>query len=435
MKVVALVLASVAATALIGCGSVSDTPSDCTAPCAGDPVDDFTSTQGGSNGRWLYLADTRAINGADYVEMTYGDIGGTPAWVGPTGSSPAGIMSCKDNEGTPDCDGVASSLLLFPGSDQDPALAFVAQAEGTYTVTGKVRPAIGTPEGLPQRFLLSRNTRHDLLDTKVHVTSPVPDDFTAEVELLTGDRLILTFVGGASSVPIAFDFHLTLIADGPSAFPGKCQFAATFDGTGADALRERCRGGSIQNLNDGIGPPGMSQPAASVNDEHGDARDISEGQYLSGSGGPLDKTGDFTIQWWSKLDEPQPSFSSTPYSDRHDPKNGMLGGVAVFLDDDTSLLTFCSMWRGGLGNCLDGVRPTDSQWHFYRITRSMTEAQLELCIDGVATLTDPNPGTADMTSDVSPTMGRNVDFNPAYFGGLIDDVRGFNRALPCPTPP
>jgi hypothetical protein len=36
-----------------------------------------------------------------------------------------------------------------------------------------------------------------------------------------------------------------------------------------------------------------------------------------------------------------------------------------------------------------------------------------------------------MTTDQAPHLGRNVDFSPAYYGGGLDDVRVFRRALPC----
>ena len=41
MNAVSVAAVSICVAAAVGCGSVPETPSDCTAPCAGDPVDDF----------------------------------------------------------------------------------------------------------------------------------------------------------------------------------------------------------------------------------------------------------------------------------------------------------------------------------------------------------------------------------------------------------
>ena len=426
----AILACPVVAAAAIGCGSTSRPPSDCTAPCAGDPVDDFAETQGGSNGRWRYLVDTRAPNGAAYEEMAFGEVRGAPGWVGSAGSSPPGIVSCADHPDTQGCANLETSLMFYPGTDGDPALAFVAADHGTYRLSGRVRAATGNPEGLPQRFLVSRSSRHDLIDSRVHVTAPVADEFSADVELLAGDRLILTFVGGTTeSVPVAFDYHLTLVANGAGAFPGRCEMSVTFDGS--DPFLDPCRT-SLENLNDAIGPPGMSAATPSVNGDFGDARTLSEGQYLRSPGGPLDRSGDFTLQFWARLDNPQ-EFGSTLFADWN---VDVLGGINFGPDDSSNDIYLCSFWQGGTTDpsCAVGTRPGDTEWHFYRIRRSVETASLQLCIDGRLAITDPNPGANDMTSDQPPHFGRNVTYNPAYFNGAIDEIHSFKAALPCPTP-
>jgi hypothetical protein len=428
MRLVILAASLAAFAALAGCGKVSDTPSDCTAPCAGDPVDDFAETQGGSNGRWKYLADTRSINGATYEEMTWGTIRGEPGWVSSGGTSPAGILSCADNPDAQGCADLDTSLMFYPGTDQDPALAFVAPDNGTYALSGKVRSATGNPEGLAQRFMISRSARHDLIDSRVHVTSPTADEFTAQVELLAGDRLILTFVGGTTeSVPVAFDYHLTLVANGADAFPGKCKMSLRFDG--ADAFADPCRS-TVENLNDaGAGPVSTATP--SVNADFGDARDINTGEFLRSPGGPLDYSGDFTVQFWAKLATAQ-GFAATLFADWNvDAK----GGFNLGPDDATAEIYLCSFWHTGTdASCGTGMRPLDNEWHFFRVTRSVQEAAIELCIDGRQVVSDPNVGASDMTSDQLPHIGRNVDYNPATLVGAIDEVRVFKTALPCPTP-
>jgi hypothetical protein len=81
------------------------------------------------------------------------------------------------------------------------------------------------------------------------------------------------------------------------------------------------------------------------------------------------------------------------------------------------------------GACLRGSAPRDGEWHFYRVSRNATS--ISLCIDSVLQATDAGPASFDMTSDRKPHIGRNVTYNPAYFGGDIDEVRIFSRALPC----
>jgi hypothetical protein len=360
--------------------------------------------------------------------MTFGEVRGVPAWVGAAGTSPAGIFSCADNASAQGCDGLDTYLMFVPGTDQDPALAFVAPDHGTYHLTGKVVSAIGNPEGLTQRFMVSRNTRHDLIDSRVHVTAPTPDDFTADVELVAGDRLIVTFVGGATeSVPVAFDYHLTLVANGAGAFPGNCEMAATFDGS--DPMADPCRGSAMENLGYDTTGPGGEGP--SVTPDMGKARVLGLSQYLRSPGGPLDYTGDFTVQFWARLDEPQ-EFQSTLYADWNVTASG---GINLGPDDSMSQIFMCDFWEGATdANCASGTQPTDQQWHFFRMTRSVQEGALELCIDGRTVISDPNVGAMNMTSDQPPHIGRNVDYNPPYFAGAVDDIRAFKTALPCPTP-
>jgi hypothetical protein len=423
----ACALAAAALSLAAGCGNVSEQPSDCTAPCAGDATVDFSEAQGGTNGRWLYLADTRSVAGADYIEMTRGEVRGVAAWIGDAGVSPPGIYSCADNPDATGCENLETFLMFVPGTDQDPVIAFVAPSNGTYALTGKARAATGDPEGLTMRYALSRNGRSDLIDSRIHVTSPTPDDFSAEVEMLAGDRLMLTFLGNLqSAVPVAFDFHLTLIADGAAAFPGACEMALTFDGS--NPLDNPCRG-PVENLNDEIGPSGTSVNGPSINSAFGQGRVFQFGQYLRGTGGPLDKSGDFTIQWWAKLTEPQ-EFQSVMFADWN---NLVDGGINV-APGQTGQMYLGSMFGGGDASVVEGTRPTDGQWHFFRVTRSASEGVIELCIDGELSTSDPAVGSADMTGDQLPHIARNIDFNPAYFQGTIDDFRAFKRALPCPSP-
>ena len=408
-----------------GCGgAVEKPPSDCTEPCAGDPIDEFDDVQGGTSGHWRYVEDMRAPSGAVYTDMTFGEIDGMTGWVG-AGASPSGVVNCVENQDGAGCSGVKTSLVFYPGTSSDPAVEFIAPDNASLTLVGKVRVADNAPTGVMQRFLVSRNSKLDSIEGRNHVTSVTAEEFSIELEALAGDRITLALVG--SGPPVAFDYHLTLTANGPTAFPNKCQLAAKFDN---NDLTDHCRGAAIENLNDEIGPAGLSVPTQSVTPEFGEARQFTAfGQYLRSGGGPLDYTGDFTMQFWVKLAEPQ-EFQSTIFADWN---NAVSGGIN-FAPGETSDMFLCVFWTGAPdASCQNGSRPNDQQWHFYRIRRALATGALELCVDGQRVLSDPNVMMNDITSDQPPHFGRNVDYNPAYFTGSIDDIRAFKRALPCPN--
>ena len=417
---------SVLVLVLNGCGgAVEQPPSDCMEPCAGDPVSDFSDEQGGTTGRWRYVEDMRAANGAMYTDMTFGEIDGMTGWVG-AGATPAGVVNCLENQDGAGCAGVLTSLVFYPGTSTDPAVQFIAPENMALTINGKVRVADNAPTGVTQRFIVSRNSRLDSIESRAHVTSVTPEDFSIAVEALAGDQITLALVG--TGPPVAFDYHINYMVNGEGAFPARCQLGATFNG---GALTDACRGGPLENLNDGIGPAGMSVTAPSVAPQYGDARVFSEGQYVRVSGGPMNYSGDFTMQFWAKLAEPQHFAGGTPFADWN---VAVLGGMNMMFDE-TEGVSLCVFWTGGTTDpsCQFGARPLDGGWHFYRITRSMASGELQLCVDGQRVLSDPNPGTNDITSDEPPHMARNVVYNPAYFNGTLDDFRGFTSALPCPN--
>jgi len=408
----------------------------CPAPCQGDPVEDFNFEQGGANGRWSYLAQATEVNGAGFQELTQGSFDGVDAFVLVDDIGPA-ILRCTTDSSAAVCAGVGDSMVLIPTADDptQPALGFRAPSNGTYRLIGSFRLPDGYDEGVQQQFLVSRNSRDDLLSSSVYLTSVEPATLSVDVDALAGDQVLLSLLPSqsAGSGPIAFSFGVTLLG-GEDIFPGRCMFAATFED---DGLEDACGGANLENLNDGgKGGPGLTEPGESVNQEHGGARVFRESQYIRSTGAPMDYRGDFTVQYWSRLDEPQASFSTVPFADRH----GLArGGVIFVLDDVDAFMQACYMWDDGtdppdpLSACIVGEPPRDGMWHFTRLSRSAESGRISLCIDGVLQGSDTAPGAFDMSTDQAPHMGRNVDFEPAYFGGSLDDVRVIRRALPCPT--
>jgi hypothetical protein len=411
----------------------------CPEGCQGDPVEDFDVVQGGKNGRWLYSADNGGPTGVDHAPLESGTYEGVEAWVGPGGGPPA-IVPCPVGGTSEICSGVEGSLLLVPSpaAGADPVLEFVPPANGTYRLAGSFRIPAGAEGGLAQRLLFSRNSRNDLLLRENFATSTTAGSFSFDVEALAGDAILLTLLPNSADapVPVAFDFFVTLVAAGDAAFPGACQFAATFDDP--DPLVDRCSTATLLNLNNGAG--GESVDVPSVNERHGRARELAMGQFLRSTGSSMDYSGDFTVQFWLKLVEPQPFSTATAIADWNCVPNG---GLSTFFNHGESAFSeVCYMWKEGSvadcadapGNCINFNRPKDGDWHFYRISRE-SGGMLRVCVDGVLVASDGSPGAFDMSSDEAPHIGRNVTYNPAYTDGAIDDVRIFKRALPCAVGP
>ena len=412
----------------------------CPAPCQGDPVVDFSLEQGGSNGRWFYMVDRGDASGAGFDPLTAGSYEGAEAWVVADDVGPA-IVSCAGEAPPAVCDGAGESLVLVPTPEGEnhPVLAFRAPNNGSYRLAGDFRLPQGFQEAQMRRFLISRNARHDVVLRSVFLSSNDPATLTVDVEALAGDLVQVTLLpGGEDNGPIAFDFAVTLLGGEGEIFPGKCQFAATFDD---EPFQDRCAGAVMENLNDGgDGGPGLTVEGPSVNEQHGNARVFAESQYIRSLGSPMDYRADFTVQYWSRLDEPQPNFGTVPFADRH----GLArGGVIFVIDDVDPFMQACYMWDDGsvpppqepLSACIVGEPPRDGNWHFTRLSRDAEAGTISLCIDGVLQGTDTQTGAFDMSTDQSPHLGRNVDFEPAYYGGGLDDVRVFRRALPCTSGP
>ena len=212
-------------------------------------------------------------------------------------------------------------------------------------------------------------------------------------------------------------------------------FAATFDDDAP--FEDRCGGANMENLNDEIGPPG--RPSGGVGERAARPRPrFGEGQYIRSVGAPMDYRGDFTIQYWSRPDDPQPNFGTVPFADRH----GLArGGVLFSVAETSTVLEACYMWDDGttptepLSACIVGMQPRDGNWHFTRLSRDAAAGTISLCVNGAFEDSDTAVGAFDMSTDQAPHLGRNVNFSPAYYSGGLDDVRVFKRALPCSAAP
>ncbi len=415
-----------------GDGDGGGTGRECPASCQGDPVGDFSMTQGGSTGRWFYFEDTRTSPGATYVEMETGTYQGENAWLG-TGGAPPAIVRCQADSASEVCAGAGESLVFVPSStvatDTDPVLGFLAPTNGSYHLEGSFKsPQAG---GVPHHFLVSRNSRNDLLHKENFATIAEATSFSLDVEAVQGDMLLLTMPSNQAGTaePVAFDFYVTLLSAAGAVFPGACQFAVTFDDE-ANPLADHCGGAAFDSRDyDSADPVNLATEVVSLNTRYGKAREFVEDNYMVSTGPPMDYSGDFTVQFWIKLAVPQPSFGTVGFSDED---NGVPGGIGWYFGSDSDSTDACYFWPGGgtAGGCfsVNGTHVgVDGEWHFYRISR--TGDTLEACVDGTSIGSTTATAGSDMGSNQAVRLGRN--FGPAYFGGSIDDVRIFKRGLPC----
>lgn len=413
-----------------GGGDGSVPVSDCPEPCAGDAVADFGEAQGGGN--WYYLRDLGSANGADIEELAFDTWSGIPAWS--AGADGAAIANCSGETGQV-CAGLDGFLLLVPGpGDERPALTFRAPETATYRITGAARIADGGPGDVAVQLLVSRAGRHDAIAVQPIRTSESEVGIAATVPALQGDEISLSISSEDGVPPIGVRLFFTRVDSGADAFPGSCQLALRFDG---DSLAEGCREVPIMDPGDSATTAGAA-PNARLGDARVFAGNTSgTGPYLKLGSAPMNYSGDFTIQFWVKWTEPQPSFDVVPFADVSDIASTTHGGQRIDrFSEDAGDFNICYYTRD-LADwlCIDGVMPTDADWHFWRIVRSTGTGDYQLCIDGAEVTSTTIPANADMTSDEAPRLGRLIDFQPPYFAGSFDEVRIFQEALPCVTAP
>ncbi|HUS63194.1 MAG TPA: LamG-like jellyroll fold domain-containing protein, partial [Kofleriaceae bacterium] len=350
-----------------GAGSV------CSEPCEGDAVADFDDAQGGANGRWTYLLDLGSVNGASYEELSFGTWGDLPAWS--AGDDGPAIASC-DGQDAPACDGLGDALLLVPaatGSDR-PALTWTAPSTASYRLSATVRRPDGAPTDVPVQILVSRAGRHDAVIAQViDDSSPGTTELSALIPTIAGDELIVSVDSSEDDPPpLGLRLQLTSIPvdednPDPEAFPGSCLMALRFDEGGLD---ETCRDVTVEDVDTAAGD--------GPNETLGQGRTFLEGQYLVVGNTPLDFSDDFTIQFWAKVTEPQPSFDTVPYSDAGD---AISGGVGFYLAQETATTYFYFEAHGPdeFFQDIATTRPTDGEWHFWRATRSTGNEKFTFC--------------------------------------------------------
>lgn len=396
--------------------------SSCPAPCLGDAVAEFGDAQGGTTGRWSYLVDLGAPAGGDYGELSLSEWNGLDAWS--SAEDAVVIASCR-GESASTCAGLPDSLLLVPDASgaRRPALSFRVPETRSIRLSGALRVADGAAVDVPVELIVSRAGRHDAILASRIRTSTEERGIDAVIPALQGDEIVVS-VAAAAAPPIGLRLYVTGVDDGASAFPGTCQLAARFDPD--DPLVDGCRGVDLVDPNETVDPPGPTAPGPGPSDRLGEARIFTQGQFLVIGNSPLDYSADFTIQFWSRLEEPLLSFRVVQFSD-YDADEG---GNMFMLDDDQAL--FCHPTAPLETTCLGGPRPTDAAWHFWRVVRSTADATLRFCIDGIEVAQTPLPADRNLTGFAQPLLGKYA-FESAEYAGALDEVRVFAEALPCAT--
>jgi hypothetical protein len=417
-----------------GDGDGTVPPATCPEPCVGDAVAHYNGTQGGTSGQWNYLEGGRDPLGLTHNLMTNGTWHTMTAFVGQDGST--AVLPCADNSDAQECSGIEDTLVLSPSETGGtggsyPILSWRAPATGQFRLSGDWAGPDTYQEGVQERLVIYRNGRNDTLYTRTFATSHGVNGFDLPIEAYLGDEIRLAILANTPmSIPIGIDYFVTDLTN-----PGECQLLATFDDDGD--ITDHCNQAAYTNSNNPgameppttAGPPPAGQPRM--------ARVFTEGSFLQPNGPAMNYDGDWTIQFWAYM-EPDQWTAETFFCDWGCVEEGGVWIGRGYTGD----LYFSLFYHDPVNDqCMVPATeavvspPPNSEWHFYRMTRSIADEEIRVCIDGAQRGQIPLGADVTMSSGIAPWLGRAVDYEPAYFRGALADVRVFQRTLPCPTLP
>ena len=400
-----------------GDGSIAST---CPTPCLGDGGGAFDGTAMGSDGHWRYLEDHKDRT---WSAMTAsGD-----TFVGQsTGNQ---ITSCAKHDAQI-CEWLPGALLFSTAGDATPESAVEWVAPSARVV--QLQLGVRIPDGAPtQTVRLYRGSREDALFTAL-ADPGVTVQQTITLDVLSGERIYVTLDGG----PVENAGIQLFVVGDMATFPSTCQVAMAFEAANGNTVDNLCgtdftyhaynsTSGEITDF-----PPTLG---SNVYAEEGMAAQIPVDRFYSAAS-PLDRTGDFTIQYWMKfagvVDDVTGGWSFT------DLDLDNTGGVGMVLFTDTNnRLAFdvqsCTVATQTTIETNDLVvqYPEDVAWHFVRVAKKGMD--LAICIDG--TKVGNKAFTNNLASGFAPYIGKNVVWTPSEpsFNGTIDDLRVVTQALPC----
>ncbi len=390
----------------------------CPADCLGDAARDFDDSDGAAGERWRYLEDRRdrswtALTATDGIA-----VGADPALA---------ITTCQARPSAPACAELPGALLLSSSgasSASDPAIEFKVASKGTLQLG--VRAFVSTTDPA-QQIVVYRNSREDLLFAGAATPGQLFEQSIA-VDALSGDRLLVALVpasGGATDVALELFVSDTGLAT-------RCQVALTFEQVSGTTVNAQC-GAAFDSLNWNfdLGVETAVDPmlGAGPFPEMGMAAIIPPSRFYRGID-PLDKSKDFTLQFWMRVVALDDVYIAYPFSD-HDLNNS--GGVTIDLYEGMNVQLESLTYTGGPDN--DGyvgssaAYPNMDAWKFIRLVHAGDK--VAVCVDG-RRLFDYDLPVGKLNSGILPHIGKNVVWVPgAFFNGAIDDFRAISAALPC----
>jgi len=398
-------------------GGDGATPQSCPAPCVGDGGGDFDGTAMGSDGHWRYVEDAKNHTWAPMTAASGKLVGATP------GNE---ISSCKNNGSAPVCSQLPGALLVSTAGGTGPVSAVEWIAPTARVV--QLQIAVRLPDGgATQTVRLYRGSREDaLFSATADPGVTVSKELTLAV--LSGERIYITMDGDAVTQA---GVQLFIVGD-MATFPSTCQIAVTFEAATGNTVDNLCGLDFTYHNYDAstdIPPTLTAGPYA----EEGMAGSIQATKYFDAAN-PLDRTGDFTIQYWVKFAGVVDTVTGGWVFSDLDLNVGGGIGMVLYTDQMTNHLateiSSCTDASSMLAfDTIDAQYPDDMGWHFVRITHSGTD--VAFCLDG--TKLGNKTFTHPLASTFAPYLGKNVVWTPSEpsFNGQIDDLRVVTQALPC----
>ncbi|HEY6034173.1 MAG TPA: LamG-like jellyroll fold domain-containing protein [Kofleriaceae bacterium] len=406
-----------------GDGSIA---SSCPAPCLGDGGAAFDGTAMGSDMHWRYLEDHKDRTWAAMTAMGDKQVGAV------AGNE---VTSCAKHD-APACQQLPGALLISTAGNAGPETAVEWVAPSARVV--QLQLGVRLPDGAPtQTVRLYRGSREDALFTAV-ADPGVTVQQTITLDVLEGERVYVTLDGGNVTYAAV---QLFVVGD-TATFPSQCQMALAFDAATGTGVHNLC-GADLGYHDYDTSMSATPTFGAGPYTEEGMAATLMTSKYYEAPS-PLDRTGDFTIQFWMKFNGVvDASTGGWAFSDLDLDNTGGIG-VVLFTDQTTTpnhlaidvqscnLVTMTTLDFDEL----TAQYPDDMAWHFVRIVHSGA-SDVALCVDGMKlgnkAFTKADNSPQPLASTYAPYIGKNVVWTPSEpsFNGSIDDLRILKAALPC----
>jgi hypothetical protein len=398
---------------------------DCPVPaCVGDAVGEFATNQ---DGPWRYVVPYGVLG---LLEMRYDLTRNPPGWSAET-QNPASIVNCDQHAQAPTCSGLEDRILLQPSviaGEPRPALSWIARETGTYRLTIDWRLDDTQTSEQPAALLVARNSQLDSVLTAAFSASTeigtFPQGGSVEIDAVQRDSIALVLAGDTPT-GLGVRFYVSELERND-----RCQMAFSFQGQNSHP--NVCAAAGAELVESGF-PTVAAMPLPGI---PGVARTFGSDSVLVYEGPVNDYSGDWTLQFWAKLEG-----AGEVLSDLSCTTDGA-GGISVTFDGDTVIFSASDeILRPDCTVPPDEVllqrdaefAPED--WHFYRLARNQVGGTVSVCVDGQIVDTLGMPQEATMATDRVLEIGNRADTPEGSFQGLLADLRLYDRALPClPTP-